>query len=151
MAPNFPHHIRGAVLWDTGHRPSGLRLRGYHPLWRPIPGDFGSTIRTDPRPITPHSSMVAHGGSVWASPRSLAVTKGIPFWFLFLPLLGCFRSGGSRSQARGPGTRWLPTAGGPIRRSPDRSPPAATRGLSQLATSFVSAQAEASTGWRAPA
>ena len=99
MAPNFPHHIRGAVLWDMGHRPSGLRLRGYHPLRRSIPGDFGSAFRTDPQPITPHSSMVTHGGSVWATPRSLAVTRGIPFWFLFLPLLGCFRSGGSRSQA----------------------------------------------------
>jgi hypothetical protein len=35
--------------------------------------------------------------SVWTIPASLAATKGIPFWFLFLPLLRCFRSGGSRS------------------------------------------------------
>jgi hypothetical protein len=35
--------------------------------------------------------------SVWTVPISLAATKGIPCWFLFLPLLRCFRSGGSRS------------------------------------------------------
>ena len=41
MTPSFPHPNQGTVLWDTAHTPSGLRLRGYHPLWRAIPGHFG--------------------------------------------------------------------------------------------------------------
>ena len=87
-----------------GHLLASLRLRGFHPLWRAIPGRFGSAGRGGrPAPITPHSPMVSHGGSVWAAPRSVALTRGIPFWFLFLALLGCFRSGGSHSQALVPG------------------------------------------------
>ena len=39
-------------------------------------------------------------------------------------------------------------SGNPIRASPDQRLPAATRGLSQLATPFVGPQAELSTGWR---
>ncbi len=42
-------------------------------------------------------------GLVWATPFSVAPTQGIPFWFLLLPLLRCFRSGGSRSVPRSPG------------------------------------------------
>ena len=44
--------------------------------------------------ISPRSSR---GELVWAAPLSVAPTQGIPYWFLFLPLLRCFRSGGSHS------------------------------------------------------
>ena len=54
-------------------------------------------------PITPHPPRVSPRGLVWAPPLSLAATRGIPYWFLFLPLLGCFLSGGSRSLPGAPG------------------------------------------------
>jgi hypothetical protein len=150
VAPNFPHHIRGAVLWDPGHHPSALRLRGYHPLRPPIPGEFGSGFRVDPRPLTPHSPRVSPGGSVWAPPRSVAPTRGISFDFFSSPYLdasvrGVPDPGSGRDRGRP-----KPAAGCPIRRSPDLPLPAGTRGLSQLATSFLGAQAEASTGRRTP-
>ena len=101
---------------------------------------------------SPHiPTGLSPAGSVWASPLSLAGTQGIPYWFLLLPLLGCFRSGGSRSQAKARDQRPRPKPrplGDPIRRSPDQRLPAATRGFSQLATSFLGARAEASTGRR---
>ena len=150
MAPNFPHHIRGTVLWIPALPLARLRLRGFHPLWRTIPGRFGSAGQAGDRSITLHLPTVTCRDSVWAPPLSLAVTRGIPFWFLFLPLLGCFRSGGSRTALCAVRSRPLarPTAGDPIRASPDRRLHAATRGLSQLATPFLGAQAELSTGWR---
>lgn len=43
--------------------------------------------------------------------------SGNPIWFLFLPLLRCFRSGGSRSQKGAPWFRRT-MVGGPIRESP---------------------------------
>ena len=61
-------------------------------------------------------------------------------WFLFLLLLGCFRSEGSSSHLGV--SQVLSATGSPIRVSPDRRLRAPTRSLSQLATPFVSAQAE---------
>gem|GEM_PF-1082859 len=48
-------------------------------------------------PATPHLHRVSPADSVWTLPLSVAPTQGIPYWFLLLPLLRCFRSGGSRS------------------------------------------------------
>lgn len=48
-------------------------------------------------PLTLHLPQVSLRDSVWTIPISLAANKGIPYWFLFLPLLRCFRSGSSRS------------------------------------------------------
>ncbi len=63
-------------------------------------------------------------------------------WFLLLLLLGCFRSEGSSSHM---GVLQVsPTAGSPIRVSPDRRLHASTRSLSQLATPFFSAQGQPS-------
>ena len=67
----------------TGGRPPGLEAQ---------PGARQPHIPTDSSPV----------GLVWATPLSVAPTQGIPFWFLFLPLLRCFRSGGSRSVPRPP-------------------------------------------------
>ena len=55
--------------------------------------------------------------------------------FLFLRLLRCFSSAGSRPDTAG--RRAFSAPGCPIRKSADRRPFAPTRGLSQLATSFV--------------
>ena len=93
---------------------------------------------------------------VWALPLSVAPTQGIPWWFLLLPLLRCFRSGGSRPVLPSPtrrdgfpdATGSSPVAGGPIRRSRVQRLPAPTPGLSQLATAFLGARAEPSTGRR---
>ena len=99
-------------------------------------------------PTTPHSPRLFAWGFGLGSPPFGRPYSGDPKWFLFLPLLRCFRWGGSRSVlplrvSRAP---WvIPTAGGPIRRSPDRSLPAAPRGVSPLATAFLSARAEPST------
>ena len=97
MTPNFPHQSHGTVVWDSSSTLSGLRLRGYHPLWRTISGYFSFTREEEAGPLTLHLPQVSKWDSVWTFPISLAATKGIPCWFLFLPLLRCFRSGGSRS------------------------------------------------------
>ena len=97
MTPNFPHQSHGTVVWDSSSTLSGLRLRGCHPLWRAISGYFSFTSEEEAGPLTLHLPKVSKWDSVWTFPISLAATKGIPCWFLFLPLLRCFRSGGSRS------------------------------------------------------
>ena len=150
--PQLPTPYPRYGTQGSGHHPSRLPLRGCHPLWRPIPGHFGSAGWGGTPGPSPHISMrLSLMDSVWAPPLSLAGTQGIPYWFLLLPLLGCFRSGGSRSQAKARDQRPRPKPrplGDPIRRSPDQRLPAATRGFSQLATSFLGARAEASTGRR---
>ena len=97
MTPNFPHQNHGTVVWDSSSTLSGLRLRGCHPLWRAFSGYFSFTSEEEAGPLTLHLPQVSKWDSVWTFPISLAATKGIPCWFLFLPLLRCFRSGGSRS------------------------------------------------------
>ena len=63
--------------------PQGLRLRGYHPLRRRIPADFGFTPRVlnGGVPATPHPPSLSGGCSVWALPLSVAPTHGIAFAF----------------------------------------------------------------------
>jgi hypothetical protein len=97
VTSNFPHPNQGTVVWDSRSTLSGLRLRGCHPLWRAISGHFSLTSEEEARPLTLHLPCFSAWDSVWTVPVSLAATKGIPCWFLFLPLLRCFRSGGSRS------------------------------------------------------
>lgn len=97
MTPNFPHQNHGTVVWDSRSTLSDLRLRGCHPLWRAFSGHFNLVSEEEARPLTLHLPQVSLRDSVWTIPISLAATKGIPCWFLFLPLLRCFRSGGSRS------------------------------------------------------
>lgn len=121
MPPNFPHQNHGAVVWDSSSTLSGLRLRGYHPLWRAISGYFSFTSEEEAGPLTLHLPQVSQWDSVWTFPISLAATKGIPCWFLFLPLLRCFRSGGSRSVKEH-------ILGSPIQVSPDLRLHAPTRG-----------------------
>ena len=77
---------------------------------------------------------------VWAGPRSLATTRGIIVYFLFLRVLRCFsslrwRRATARHRARSP-------MGCPIRKSPDQWSFAPTRGLSQLITSFIASESQ---------
>ena len=97
MTPEFPHQNHGMVVWDSCSTHTGLRLGGFHPLWRAFSGHFSLASEEEAGPLTLHLPQVSLRDSVWTIPASLAATKGIPFWFLFLPLLRCFRSGGSRS------------------------------------------------------
>lgn len=137
MTPNFPHQNHGTVVWDSSSTLSGLRLRGYHPLWRAISGYFSFTREEEAGPLTLHLPQVSKWDSVWTFPISLAATKGIPCWFLFLPLLRCFRSGGSRSVKEH-------ILGSPIQVSPDlrlHAPPrggiAACRALLRLSSRAI--------------
>ena len=88
----------------------------------------------------PRTTVVAyHALEVWASPRSLATTSGISVDVYSLGVLRCFSSPGCLRLAMcSPAdTAALPAVGCPIRISPDRCLLAATRGLSQLAASFI--------------
>ena len=127
MTPDFPHPNQGTVLWDSSSAPSNLHLRGFHPLWQAIPGHFSFIDEEEAGPLTLHFPQVSLWDSVWTLPFSLAANKGIPFWFLFLPLLRCFNSGGSRSHVGTP--RFRRTAvGSPIEESPVLRLHALTRG-----------------------
>ncbi len=97
MTPNFPYQSHGMVVWDSSSALSGVCLRGCHPLWRAFSGYFSLTSEEEAGPLTLHLPHISMRDSVWTFPSSLAATKGIPCWFLFLPLLRCFRSGSSRS------------------------------------------------------
>ena len=96
-------------------------------------------------PTTPHPCIVSHTGSVWTLPLSLAANKGISIDFSSSPYLNAFVRG-VPTPTRGAAGK--PAAGSPIRTSPDRRLRAPTRSLSQLATSFLSAQAKPSVRWR---
>ena len=66
----------------TPQEPSGLRLRGYHPLRRRVPADFGFTREAPVQgPTTPHPLSVSTQGSVCPVPLSVAPTHGIAFAF----------------------------------------------------------------------
>ena len=101
----------------------------------------------------PHiSPRLSRGDLVWAFPLSVAPTQGIPCWFLFLPLLRCFRSGGSRPvlPGRTPVSR-TPRGGTPRQEFPFGNPGfngclRLPRAISPLAAPFVGARAEPSTG-----
>jgi hypothetical protein len=127
VTSDFPHPNQGTVLRDSSSAPSGLLLRGYHPLWRAFPGHFSLTDEEEAGPITLHLPQVSLKDSVWTFPSSLAATEGIPFWFLFLPLLRCFRSGGSRSLLGASKFRRT-SIGSPIEESPVLRLHALTRG-----------------------
>jgi hypothetical protein len=141
VTSSFSHPYQGTVLWDSSPSSSRLRLRGFHPLWRAVSGYFGFASEKVAGPATLHSPCVSAWSSVWTFPFSLAATGGIPIWFLFLPLLRCFRSGGSRSFLECHEVLWELVARSLIRVSPDLRLRAATRGVSPLAAPFFGAQA----------
>ena len=85
MTPNFPHQNHGTVVWDSSSTLSGLRLRGYHPLWRTISGHFSLTNEEEAGPLTLHLPYISVWDSVWTIPSSLAATKGIPCLVSFPP------------------------------------------------------------------
>lgn len=145
--PGPPGLAYGAItLYGGAFQPTSA-TRG-----RPgAPGEPGAAAAA----TTPHLPAVVPRGFGLGSPPFGRPYSGDPCWFLFLPLLRCFRSGGShsvlpRGNPRGfPSARgYSPRAGGPIRGSRVPRLPAPTPGISPLAAPFVGARAEPSTGRR---
>ena len=87
---------------DSPH-PRGLRLRGYHPLRRRIPADFGFTPRVlagstyNTTSASPFSEVFGLGCAAFGRPYSRHRVC-----FLFLRVLGCFLSPRSRSHTGAP-------------------------------------------------
>ena len=102
----------GATQLPTAIPSRGTHPRGRAPLGFPygavtlygpgLPPEFGyrGSGPSPRRGAAGHPPLISprlsRGELVWATPLSVAPTRGIPWWFLFLPLLRCFRSGGSR-------------------------------------------------------
>lgn len=142
MTSKFPHQNHGTVVWDSRSTLSGLRLRGFHPLWQTISSHFNLASEEEARPLTLHLPNISVWDSVWTIPISLAATKGIPCWFLFLPLLRCFRSGGYRSvwEHLAPKSQMgSPIQASPVLRlhAPTRGGIAACRALRQLSSRAI--------------
>ena len=66
-----------------------LRVRGFHALWRRFPAPSARLPRAFTWSYYPPD---AETSEVWALPRSLATTRGIIVYFLFLRVLRCFSS-----------------------------------------------------------
>lgn len=147
MAPSFPCQNQGMVLRDTGTPPGDLLPTGLSPstagLSSPLrlgrPGGTQAHNPTSPHSypvgiwfgLTPFRSPLLGGSLLVSLP---AGTKMLPF--PAFPLRGKPRSAKAYSAL----------AGGPIQESRVQRLPAPTPGLSQLATPFLGARAEPSTG-----
>ena len=83
---------------EAGPVPLGLRLRGYHPLRRSFPEHFDFAEEGAADPKTPHPRRLFAGAFGLGSFPFARRYSGNPCWFLLLPLLRCFSSGGSRSS-----------------------------------------------------
>ena len=141
LSPVVTGHCQGQLLllWQN---PVPLRLRGYHPLRQHVPEHFSSENSIQ-RHSTPHPYHVAVAGSVWALPFSLAATSGISIDFS-----SSSYSDASLRTVRPPRRKQGSVKRDLIRRSRDHGSHAPTPGLSQLATSFVTYQAESSSNRR---
>lgn len=144
MPPRFAPHIQGTLL-RMATFPAWLTPTGLSPSPAPaFQPDFGFTRQGTYVAILQHHIPLyryrGFGLSCAAFGRPYSRHR---FCFLFLPLLRCFSSGGSPSLRSDPP---YGGPGGPIRRSRALRLHAPHPGLSQLATAFVGAQAEPSTG-----
>src|SRR5919199_1604404 len=123
--------------------PFPLRLLGYHHLRRHIPEHFSSRNSIPYAITTPHLYHVTITDSVWALPVSLAATNGISIDFF-----SSSYSDASLRTVRPPKRKQGSVKRDLIRTSWDQRSHAPTPGLSQLATSFITYQAESSTNRR---
>jgi hypothetical protein len=138
--PNPGYGTQGFQISSFQFAPTGLSpsLAGrFRPLWLGWLGVNWTRNTTSPSGFPKgfglDCSLFAH------------VTKGIPCWFLFLPLLRYFRSESSRSFVERSEVPKESTARSLIWVSSDLSLLAATRGVSPLVAPFFSAQAWSST------
>ena len=141
LSPVVTGHCQGQLLllWQN---PVLHCLRGYHPLCQHVPEHFSSENSIQ-RHSTPHPYHVAVAGSVWALPFSLAATSGISIDFS-----SSSYSDASLRTVRPPKRKQGSVKRDLIRKSRDRRSLAPTPGLSQLATSFITYQAESSSNRR---
>ena len=105
MASSFPNLCQGMVLWDSSPSFFQFALTGLSPslasLFRLLRLSWLEE-RLDPQPHIPPKSpwKVRFGLFPFRSP----LLRESRNWFLFLPLLRCFSSGGSRSHMGAPQT-----------------------------------------------
>ena len=136
--PRFPPDTTcRAVLTCSVHRPHDpRRLRGSHPLRRPVPAAFGCASRDGEGSGAPSNRVVQprhDSGACLVSPcrfglfpvRSPLLRESS----LFLGVLRCFSSPGSLPD-RSPDPRVRPLGGCPIRTPLDRWLPAPPQGVS---------------------
>ena len=120
---------------DSRCRLYRLPVRGCHPLCRAFPGTSGSLLTTY---RASYNSDRAETPSVWALSSSLATTKDIDLFFLFLQVLRCF------SSLRLPliffRCAGFTCTGCPIRIFTDHFMLADPRDFSQLAASFFASR-----------
>ena len=136
MPPNFPLPSQAVVLRIPGISLPTFPYGAITLYGGPFQATSGQWARECPGPLTPHPFLlIARKFGLPSSPFPRRYS-GNRDCFLFLPLLRCFNSGGSLSQALSSG---VPAEAGriPIRGSADQRLHAATRGLSQLATPFL--------------
>ena len=129
--------VSGGTHATTAPRPPTRRLRGSHPLRRPVPAAFGCAgdpgaaplPRGPRRPSNPAAASAAAcaAATVWAPPRSLAATGGILSSPRGTEMFQFPRCPPRPSRARCPAVR---RAGCPIRTPPDPRLPAPPRGVS---------------------
>ena len=97
MPPRFPRQNQGAVLWQSAHSHPAYAYGAITLYGGTFQTTSASPGRERPTPSNPTSPMGFPTGFGLGSPPFGRPYSGDPNWFLFLPLLGCFRSGGSRS------------------------------------------------------
>ena len=67
-----------------------LPIQDFHLLWSIVPSGSGHILHAYKAVLLPQGGVATT--LVWAYPRSLATTKGIICYFLFLEVLRCFSS-----------------------------------------------------------
>ena len=89
-------HRVSRVPWYSGTQTESLpfRLQGFHLLWPTFPARSTKTKFCNSTCLVRNPNN-AYAYLVWALPVSLAATKGIDYFFLFLWVLRCFSSPGS--------------------------------------------------------
>ncbi len=143
MRPTFPGNFQCLVLCFTPI-PSCHDLRGYHPLWRPIPGNFnhGKKALNGIKPLNPTSPFSCEKGFGLPS-------AAFPRRYSRHPVLVSFPPGTKMIQFPGfplpKGSASQREASLLIQASPGRRLHAPHRGFSQLATPFFGFRAQPST------
>ncbi len=91
MVPEDSHRIPRDPCYSGYCYHSHHRLvRDFHPLRFTIPSDSNLMCKQMSQSYNP--DIATRTTTVWALPRSLATTRGIIFYFLFLQVLRCFSS-----------------------------------------------------------
>ena len=119
--------------YSYGH--ARLRIRGFHALRPPFPGQFSCLALPDLAVLQPRARLDAHGLGSSAFARRYSRNHCC---FLFLRVLRCFSSPGWPLIR----CHTFRVAGSPIRTPADLRLFAPPRGFSQLVTSFVASESQ---------